>query len=378
MANMVFLNEASTDTAEIIISGTIGYSSWWFWDKPDDKNKNTKDLMRQELDRLKALKAKTILVKIDSLGGNAAHALSIHDSLKDHPAKIITRINGTCASAATIIAMAGDERQMSKNALYLIHKCKGYLFGNENDLVAELDAQRSFNQRMLDIYVSGTGKEKEEIETLMNADNGNGKWIDATEAKDFGFITDIYNEGSQLVASVATQEDFKRFGLPIPNGFAFAQQEETAPTWLAQFKNYVTQLLSNNQKPNTMGKFKSVFPLLCLALAYNDDKEYAEKAGATLSHEELLNLEAKYAALEADKVKAEQEKAAVQAALDTATQQVTDITAARDVLQARIDNTPAPPAPPAGPDGKPDGDTDTFEAWQKKDPYYQTVTKDFL
>ena len=140
-----FLNE-NTDEAVIEIYGQIGYEGW---DREDDEN--TARLMSGELDRIKALNAKRITVKINSLGGDVNHALAIHDLLAEHPALVTTQINGLCASAATIVAMAGKERRMSKNALFLIHQCSAYVGrANQEQLAQELETQKTVNGRMLD------------------------------------------------------------------------------------------------------------------------------------------------------------------------------------------------------------------------------------
>jgi ATP-dependent protease ClpP protease subunit len=95
--------------------------------------------IQRDVNAIKTLGASIVTVNIHSLGGDANHALAIYDALKEHSAKIITKISGMCASAATVIFMAGNERKMSENALMLVHKCWRLVIANENESGADSD-----------------------------------------------------------------------------------------------------------------------------------------------------------------------------------------------------------------------------------------------
>ena len=184
-----FLNitKPAANKARIEIDGTIGGFNW-----EEGKRKNTGTDIRKQLEEIDNLKVDEIEVLITSLGGYVDEALQIHDALKSHPAKITTIVQGFCASAATVIACAGDTRIISPNALYLIHKCMTNVWdANENALEAELEAQRTVNDTILNIYKGVLKKDEAELRALFEANNGNGKWITAEEALAFGFATDI-------------------------------------------------------------------------------------------------------------------------------------------------------------------------------------------
>lgn len=270
-----FLNE-NTDEAVIEIYGQIGYEGW---DREDDEN--TARLMSGELDRIKALNAKRITVKINSLGGDVNHALAIHDLLAEHPALVTTQINGLCASAATIVAMAGKERRMSKNALFLIHQCSAYVGrANQEQLAQELETQKTVNGRMLDIYTAACNGKEAEISELLKANNGLGKWLTATEAKDFGFVTDIYNESRKTACF--TQSAFSDNGLPaLPEAYAdMVAAEDTRSPWQS-LVDLLTKHFSGNDNPQnqTLTDMKKLFPLLAVALALQDTAAYDPEKG---------------------------------------------------------------------------------------------------
>jgi ATP-dependent protease ClpP protease subunit len=339
-----FKNEAATDTAEIIIEGAIGCYNW---EKPDEAQTQRKQELRKELQRIKDIKAKNILVKIDSLGGYVDHALSIYDMLCEHPAKVTTQINGMCASAATIVFMAGEERKISKNALFLIHKCSTFFIGNANELKALLGDQNTIDERLISIYTDKCTAKREEIETLFNENNGNGIWINAEKATEMGFASQIYNESK-----------------------------------IKNFFNSITNIF-NNQIPKIMTKFIALYPILAVALAINETREFEDGKDIPMSKTEMGLLEKLVTDLKADLVAAQKAKADAEAAKATAEaakvaaeEAKTAAEAKRDELQAKIDKTPANTQIPTGADNTPNTSTSSFEDYVKNDPYYQSITKE--
>lgn len=171
------IKNLSDDVAEIKIFGEIGEG--WFGDGV------TLDSVKTQLE---GIKAKKINVLISSLGGDVNHALAIHDILKMSNAEITTEIIGATASSGTIIAMAGKERKMSNNALFLSHNAWMFAVGNSDQLRKQADDLDAFNDRIINIYQKVTGKSREQVKALMDEE----KWIDAENAKDFGFVTETF------------------------------------------------------------------------------------------------------------------------------------------------------------------------------------------
>lgn len=163
------------------IQGEIG-GSWW-------SDGVTLNSVKQQLGNVASTK-KNVIVKINSLGGDVDEALAIYELLLTMGDRVTTECYGRCASAATIIAMAGATRKMSRYALFLIHKCWSGVVGNENVLEEELEAQRAINSRLVSIYTDRTGGKKEEIEALMERNNGDGAWLNTDECLQYGFITE--------------------------------------------------------------------------------------------------------------------------------------------------------------------------------------------
>ena len=369
-----FLNE-NTDEAVIEIYGQIGYEGW---DREDDEN--TARLMSGELDRIKALNAKRITVKINSLGGDVNHALAIHDLLAEHPALVTTQINGLCASAATIVAMAGKERRMSKNALFLIHQCSAYVGrANQEQLAQELETQKTVNGRMLDIYTAACNGKEAEISDLLKANNGLGKWLTATEAKDFGFVTDIYNESRKTACF--TQSAFSDNGLPaLPEAYAdMVAAEDTRSPWQS-IVDLLTRHFSGNDNPQnqTLTDMKKLFPLLAVALALQDTAAYDPEKGASLTDTQLKAIEGKLTELDTllkERETLVKEKQALVDEKATLTAQLATLTADRDRLKGIVDAVPTETPAVSGGDPQ-EAPKDNMQAYVNGSSLYQAIKRE--
>ena len=147
-----------TDRAEkclIEIEGTIGVPETWQFDEPEQRIA-TYDRFREAVARIGEIEAPEVVVNIRSTGGDVNDALLIHDALRTLDARITTRCYGYTASAATIIAQAATEgcRELSANALYLIHNAVCATEGNAADLESRIELLRQTDARIADIYAN--------------------------------------------------------------------------------------------------------------------------------------------------------------------------------------------------------------------------------
>ena len=123
---MKFIDNEENEEAELFIYGDIVDFAWW------DEDVSANDI-RKKLDETNA---KTINVHINSLGGDTFTGVAIYNLLreKSKTSKIVTYVDAIAASAASIIAMAGDEIVMPSNTLMMIHNCWTLGIGNANEL----------------------------------------------------------------------------------------------------------------------------------------------------------------------------------------------------------------------------------------------------
>lgn len=125
---------------------------------------------------------------INSPGGNAIDGFAIYNRLKASGAKVVAKVVGMCASAASIIAMAADEIDVAQNAIMMIHKASGGMFGTAEELKAKAETLTKIDQAMIGIYASRTGHTEAEITKLLSQGD---HWMSADEAKSEGFATKI-------------------------------------------------------------------------------------------------------------------------------------------------------------------------------------------
>ena len=170
--------------AVISIYGSIGEDLWSI-----DGGWTAKRLSAE----LKAIGNKPVEININSGGGNFFEGIAMYNVLREFASKVTIKVIGLAASAASIIAMAGDEILMGDGSFIMIHNAWAVAIGNQNDLRATADMLAPFDAAMAAIYSSRTGMEKSQIETLMDAET----WLDPQKAIDDGFATGIL-DGNQV------------------------------------------------------------------------------------------------------------------------------------------------------------------------------------
>ncbi|MBM9968481.1 Clp protease ClpP, partial [Pseudomonas aeruginosa] len=109
--------------------------------------------------------------------------LAIYNLLREHKGKVSVNIIGLAASAASFIAMAGDEIRIGRAAFLMIHNAWLIAMGNRNDLREIADWLEPFDMTLADIYAQRTGIDIDDIVKQMDAET----WIGGREAVDKGW-----------------------------------------------------------------------------------------------------------------------------------------------------------------------------------------------
>jgi ATP-dependent protease ClpP protease subunit len=189
--NYTIQNNDQEDTAIIDIDGFIGQDIFMEW-MTGEKSPNTVASLKEQL---RSITAKKIIVNINSPGGDLNDGLVIMEMLQQKKAEVVTNLQGFCASAATVIALAGDKRRMSINAFSLIHRVMFGVCGffNQNTIRAMLPDMETIDKRLIKAYARAGNITEEEIGAIMDEGEGYGRWMDADEALEYGFVTEIYD-----------------------------------------------------------------------------------------------------------------------------------------------------------------------------------------
>lgn len=126
-------------------------------------------------------------VDIASNGGDVFAASEIYTMLKNYQGNVTVNVQGLAASAASVIAMAGDKVSISPTAQIMIHKAWSGVQGNADDLSHESNVLDSIDQSIVAAYVAKTGMAADDVLQLM----ANETWMTAQDAVDKGFADEI-------------------------------------------------------------------------------------------------------------------------------------------------------------------------------------------
>lgn len=144
-----------------------------------------------------------IVVRINSGGGDVFAANAIYTRLKDHTAKITVKIDGWAASAATIIAMAGDTIKIAKNGVFMIHDPAMTVWDTfkAEDFEKMAEELKVIKQSIINTYAMKTGRDEQEISAFMSEE----KWWTGDAAVENGFCDELMFEDSKTVVENANR-----------------------------------------------------------------------------------------------------------------------------------------------------------------------------
>lgn len=137
-------------------------------------------------------------VIINSGGGDVFAGSEIYTTLKAYPGNVHVKVVGVAASAASVIAMAGQTIEMSPTAQMMIHNASTIAMGDDREMASASKMLNGVNRGIANAYIEKTGKSEQEILDLMNAET----WLNAQDAVDLGFA-DIKMFGDNVPKLVA-------------------------------------------------------------------------------------------------------------------------------------------------------------------------------
>ncbi len=162
----------SDEETEILIYDVIG---WPYIDA------------EQFVHELAQIETKRILVRINSPGGDVFDSAAIYNSLKNHSARVTSRIEGLAASGASVIALAGDEVQAHANAMLMIHDPWVITLGNQYDLRAVADVLEKIGITLMAVYEAKSNIKRAELKKMMREET----WFTAEEADGYDLVDTV-------------------------------------------------------------------------------------------------------------------------------------------------------------------------------------------
>jgi len=134
---------------------------------------------------LRAIGDKEVFVDLNSPGGDFFEGVAIYNALRAHPKKVTVRILGLAASAASVIAMAGDEIQIGKAGFLMVHNAWVVAIGNRHDLAEAAKTMEPFDDAMATVYAERAGVKKAKAAEWMD----NETWFNGEQAVAEGLAT---------------------------------------------------------------------------------------------------------------------------------------------------------------------------------------------
>lgn len=127
---------------------------------------------------LRAIGEQDVIVNINSPGGDFFEGVAIYNMLRAHPHKVTVRVMGLAASAASVIAMAGDEVQIGQAGFLMIHNAWTIGVGNRHDMTSLAATLETFDGSMAEVYAAKASAKKKHMAKLMDAET----WFSGSEA----------------------------------------------------------------------------------------------------------------------------------------------------------------------------------------------------
>lgn len=274
-------------SAELILYGNIGSDE--YWDDISDK------AFKQDIENLGDVE--NITLHINSPGGSVFSAVAIANTLKNHKAKITANIDGLAASAATIITSACDTVRMPKNALFMVHNPITFAYGNNQDMKKTVEMLDKVKDSIIETYLNKTKTDKETLSELMD----NETWMNAEEAKEYGFIDEILDENvekevienkliiNNMAFDISKFKNFKEKKIQEPRVINISVNSTGSPEEIAdKFRNILNSTENQKNKGGnmTLEELKNKFPELCNQI-FNEGKE----AGITKERERMREID---------------------------------------------------------------------------------------
>ncbi len=200
-----FQAAAGTRRAKVMIYDAIG---GWFGIQTSEFVKELNDLDVDEIE-----------LHLNSPGGAAFDGIAIHNALRQHQAKVTVIVDGLAASAASAVAMGGDEVVMARGSSLMIHDASAIAWGNAADCRKTADVLDKLSGNYAKIYAAKAGGTPGEWRTAMLAET----WYDADEAVEAG-LADRTDDEAEADAEAMASFDLSMFtyagreNAPSPKG----------------------------------------------------------------------------------------------------------------------------------------------------------------
>ena len=192
-----FVTNEDTNETELLFNGPISENTWF-------GDEITPTLFRNELNKVKG----DLTVWLNSPGGDVFAASQIYTMLRNHKGKVTVKINALAASAASVVAMAGDETLIAPSAMLMIHDPACLASGNKADMEKAIELLEEVKESIINAYEEKCHLSRSKIAKMMSEET----WLNAKKALQLGFVDGIlFDEKNK---SIAPKEDETEDDIP--------------------------------------------------------------------------------------------------------------------------------------------------------------------
>ena len=216
-------------TRTLFLNGEISNETWY-------GDEVTPKLFKDELNA----DSGDITVWINSPGGDVFAAAQIYNMLRDYKGHVTVKIDGLAASAASVIAVAGDTVLVSPVAMMMIHNPATLAMGNTKDMEAAIAMLNEVKESIINAYVDKTGLSRNKLSKMMDDET----WFNAKKAVELGFADKVLfaaeekpkkkpeedeepdekEEGKEPEEDGEGDEDEKKKKFPFQNAYAYSRK----------------------------------------------------------------------------------------------------------------------------------------------------------
>ena len=210
----------------LFLNGEISDETWY-------GDEVTPQLFKDELNA----ESGDITVWINSPGGDVFAAAQIYNMLRDYKGHVTVKIDGLAASAASVIAVAGDTVLVSPVAMMMIHNPATIAMGNTKDMEAAIAMLNEVKESILNAYVDKTGLSRNKLSKMMDDET----WFNSKKAVELGFADKVLfaaaekkkpeenqdpdeKEGKEPEEDGEGDEDEKKKKFPFQNAYAYSRK----------------------------------------------------------------------------------------------------------------------------------------------------------
>lgn len=153
---------------------------------------------------LRKIGKQDVTVHVNSPGGDFFEGIAIYNLLREHPAKVTVKVMGLAASAASVIAMAGDSIQISEVGFLMVHNAWAVAIGNRHDMRSAADTLEPFDDAMAGLYAGRAEVDKTEAAKWMDAET----WFNGSQALEAGLADALLSSEDIDEGTNASMKEF--------------------------------------------------------------------------------------------------------------------------------------------------------------------------